>query len=66
VNYRWVAVACLGLLLTQGCVTPTKTKIVSGALPRPGAKVAVGSVTNQTGRPFEFTVETELRAALER
>jgi uncharacterized lipoprotein YajG len=52
------------LLVTQGCVTPTKTRTVSSALPRPGAKVVAGTVTNQTGQQFKFDVESELRTAL--
>jgi uncharacterized lipoprotein YajG len=60
------AVVCLGLLLTQGCVNPAKTKIVSGALPRPGAKVVVGTSTNQTGQQFGFNIETEFRTDLEK
>jgi hypothetical protein len=65
VNHCLLAIACLGLLLTQGCINPAKSKIVSGALPRPGAKVMVGQVANQTDQQFEFNVETELRSALE-
>ena len=60
-----LTVAFLGLfMLTQGCVTPTKTRTVSDALPRPGAKVVVGTVTNQTGQQFNFDLESDLRAAM--
>lgn len=55
--------ATLAVVLT-GCVVPTKNKTVSDALPRPGAKVVMGVVTNQTRQAFEFDVATELRGAM--
>lgn len=58
----FTAVLCLGL--AQACSTPTKNKTVSNALPRPEAKVIVGSITNQTGKTFDFPVEQEFRGAL--
>jgi Domain of unknown function (DUF4410) len=56
----------LCLVLAQACSTPTKNKTVSSALPRPGAKVLVGTITNQTGKTFDFPVEQEFHAALAR
>jgi uncharacterized lipoprotein YajG len=60
---RSLLLACL-LVLWAGCATPTKTKVVASGLPRAGAKVTVGSVTNETGKKFEFDVEAALRDAL--
>ena len=57
-------VILLGLLLTQGCVTPSHKQKVSDALPRPGAKVVLGNINNQTGQPFTFDVPSEFRNAL--
>ncbi len=65
VDPRVLTFVVLGLLLfAPGCATPTKTKTVSDALPRPGAKVVVGTVTNETGHQFDFDVSAGLRAAL--
>jgi len=64
--HLFLPVALLGMLLTQGCETPSHTQMVSDALPRPGAKVVLGDLNNQTGQPFEFDVPTEFRNALTR
>ncbi len=64
-NHGTLLAGPLGLLfLVLGCSTPTKNKTVSDALPRPGARVVVGGITNQTGRTFDFPVEEEFRTAL--
>ena len=55
------------LLFSSGCATSNSvTDPVSDAFPRPGARVVVGSVTNQSGASFELGVETLLYEALAR
>ncbi len=55
-------------LLCAGCASPgPKTKAQGGVFPRPGAKIAVGTVTNETGQTFaKKDVEAALKAALVR
>jgi len=61
----WAASGLFALLvLAQGCATPTKTRSLSDALPRPGARVVMKSVTNRSGRTFDTDVSAELRAAM--
>jgi uncharacterized lipoprotein YajG len=53
------------VLFLWGCATtPDTSDIKSGKLPKPGAKVAVGRVTNSSGESFEFDVESTLQNAL--
>lgn len=54
----------LWILAAVGCANPTVTNLVSDALPRPRAKVLIGSVTDRTGSSFEFDIEDELRTKL--
>jgi len=52
-------------VLTLGCAaTPDTADIKSGKLPKPGAKIAEGSVTNSSGESFEFDIEAKLKNAL--
>ena len=52
-------------VLMLGCAaTPDTADIKSGKLPKPGAKIAVGSVTNSSGESFEFDIEAKLKNAL--
>jgi hypothetical protein len=54
------------LLLFASCATgPEPTRIESGGLPNPGAKVAVATVGNKSGMVFEYDVESLLRNAIE-
>jgi hypothetical protein len=58
------ALALAMLLGAVGCATPTATRTESDLLPRPGARVAVGSVTNATSQSFDVDAPALLRDAL--
>jgi uncharacterized lipoprotein YajG len=53
------------VLLLAGCATgPETTKIQSGGLPQPGAKIALATVGNKSGAAFEYDVENLLRNSI--
>ena len=59
--------ATLGIILsTTGCFTPTLPGNMTDRLPRPGAKVVIGTVSNATLHPFRTDVESGLRKAVEK
>lgn len=51
-------------LLAAGCATPTGTKTESELLPRPGARVELGEVTNPSGQRFDVDATGLLREAM--
>lgn len=53
------------LILATNCATrQTPTRTETAGLPRPGAKVALGKVTNATGQTFEVEVQSLLKEAM--
>lgn len=63
---HWVSGAVLLAVVTIcACATPTRTRTESELLPRPGAHVALGEVSNASGHTFDFDPTTLLRGSLE-
>ena len=54
------------VMLFAGCATgPETSKIQSGGLPKPGAKIVLATIGNKSGEAFEYDVENLLRNAIE-
>jgi hypothetical protein len=53
------------VLLAAGCVAPTATKTESELLPRPGSRIELRDVTNESGKRFEVDAPGMLREAMQ-
>lgn len=56
--------ALLLVLLAAACATPTGTKTESDLLPRPGARVELSEVSNESGQRFDVDAVGLLREAM--
>jgi uncharacterized lipoprotein YajG len=63
--FERLPLSLLVLLIAIGCATrQTPTRMEAARLPRPGAKVVLGSIRNVAGQTFEADVETLLKEAM--
>jgi hypothetical protein len=53
------------VLLAAGCVAPTGTKTESELLPRPGSRIELRDVTDESGKRFEVDAPGMLREAIQ-